>query len=86
MATVLHELVADEVEQKVLKEIVRVMKSESTLAIVEFHKKEGPPGPPKPVRLSPEEVDQIVLAYGFKHRRYTEVGPDNYLQLFSRMA
>jgi ubiquinone/menaquinone biosynthesis C-methylase UbiE len=84
MATVLHDLVADKVEQQVLKEIVRVMKSESTLAIVEYHKKEGPPGPPKPVRLSPEDVDQIVSAYGFKHRRYTEVGPNHYLQLFTR--
>ena len=84
MATVLHDLVADKIEQQVLTEIVRVMKSESTLAIVEYHKKEGPPGPPKPVRLSPEDVDQIVSAYGFKHRRYTEVGPNHYLQLFTR--
>jgi ubiquinone/menaquinone biosynthesis C-methylase UbiE len=86
MATVLHDLVADKIEQQVLKEIVRVMKSESALAIVEYYKKEGPPGPPKPVRLSPEEVDQIVSAYGFKQRRCTEVGLDNYLQLFTRMA
>ncbi|MEJ2727310.1 MAG: methyltransferase domain-containing protein [Deltaproteobacteria bacterium] len=85
MATVLHDLVADKVEQQVLKEVVRVMKSESTLAIVEYHKKEGPPGPPKPVRLSPQEVDRIVSAYGFKQRRYMEVGPNNYLQLFTRL-
>jgi ubiquinone/menaquinone biosynthesis C-methylase UbiE len=85
MATVLHDLVADKVERQVLKEVVRVMKTESTLAIVEYHKKEGPPGPPKPVKLSPQEVDQIVSAYGFKQRRYTEVGPDNYLQLFTRL-
>ena len=64
MATVLHDLVADKIEQQVMKEILRVMKSEATLVIVEFYKKEGPPGPPKPVRLSPEEVDQMVSAYG----------------------
>lgn len=85
MATVLHELVADKVEQQVLKEIVRVMKSESTLAIVEFHKKKGPSGPPKPVRLSPQEVDQMLSAYGFQQKRYTDIGPDNYLQLFTRL-
>ena len=84
MATVLHDLVADKVEQQVMKEILRVMKSEATLAIVEFYKKEGPPGPPKPVRLSPEEVDQIVLAYGFKQERFTEVGTDHYLQIFTK--
>jgi ubiquinone/menaquinone biosynthesis C-methylase UbiE len=85
MATVLHDLVADKIEQQVLKEIVRVMKSKSTLAIVEYHKKEGPPGPPKPVKLSPEDVDHIVSAYGFKQSRYREIGPDNYLQLFTRL-
>jgi ubiquinone/menaquinone biosynthesis C-methylase UbiE len=84
MATVLHDLVADKVERQVIKEILRVMKSESTLAIVEFYKKEGPPGPPKRVRLSPEEVVKILSAYGFKQNRYTEVGPDNYLQIYTR--
>jgi hypothetical protein len=58
------------------------MKTEGTLAIVEFFKKEGPPGPPKPVRLSPEEVDQMLAAHGFQQKRYTEIGPDNYLQIF----
>ncbi len=84
MATVLHDLVADKVERQVIKEILRVMKSQSTLAIVEFYKKEGPPGPPKRVRLSPEEVVKILSAYGFKQNRYTEVGPDNYLQIYTR--
>jgi len=84
MATVLHDLVADKVERQVIKEILRVMKSKSTLAIVEFYKKEGPPGPPKRVRLSPEEVVKILAAYGFKQNRYTEIGPDNYLQIYTR--
>ena len=83
MATVLHDLVADKVEGQVMKEILRVMKSEATLAIVEFYKKEGPPGPPKPVRLSPEEVDQMVSVYGFQQTRYAEIGPDNYLQIYT---
>ena len=83
MATVLHDLVADKIEQQVLKEIVRVMKSGGTLAIVEFYKKEGPPGPPKPVRLSPEEVDQMLSVHGFQQKRYTGIGPDHYLQIFN---
>ena len=76
---------ADKVEQRVMKEILRVLKSKGTLAIVEFYKKEGPPGPPKPVRLSPEEVDQLVSAYGFQQQRYTEIGPDNYLIIFTAL-
>jgi len=83
MATVLHDLVADKVDRKVMKEIIRVIKPNGVLAIVEFYKKEGSPGPPKPVRLSPEEVDQMVSAYGFQQKRYTEIGPDNYLQIFT---
>ena len=82
MATVLHDFVGDKVDRQVMKEIVRVMKSEGILAIVEFKKKDGPPGPPKPIRLSPEEVVKIVSAFGFQQNRYTEVGPDNYLQIF----
>ena len=82
MATVLHDFVGDKVDRQVMKEIVRVMKSKAMLAIVEFKKKDGPPGPPKPIRLSPEEVVKIVSAFGFQQNRYTEVGPDNYLQIF----
>jgi len=83
MATVLHDFVADKVEQQVMKEILRVMKSEGTLAIVEFYKKEGPPGPPERVRLSPEDVDKILSVYGYNKNRYTEIGPDNYLQIYT---
>jgi ubiquinone/menaquinone biosynthesis C-methylase UbiE len=83
MATVLHDFVADKVEQQVMKEVLRVMKSEGTLAIVEFYKKEGPPGPPERVRLSPEDVDKILSVYGYNKNRYTEIGPDNYLQIYT---
>jgi ubiquinone/menaquinone biosynthesis C-methylase UbiE len=83
MATVLHDFVADEVEQQVMKEILRVMKPGGTLAIVEFYKKEGPPGPPEGVRLSPEAVVKILSAHGFKQQRYTEIGPNNYLQIYT---
>ena len=84
MATVLHDLVADQVDQPALKEIVRVIRPEGMLAIVEFFKKEGPLGPPKPVRLSPEEVDRMLSVYGFQQKRYAEIGPDNYLQVFKK--
>ena len=84
MATVLHDFVGDKVERQVMKEIVRVMKSNGVLAIVEFYKKEGPPGPPQRVRLSPKEAVEILSAYGLQQNRYTEVGPDNYLQIFTR--
>ena len=85
MATVLHDFIGDKVERQVMKEIVRVMKLNGVLAIVEFYKKEGPPGPPKRVRLSPQEVDKLLSTYGFKEQRLSEIGPDNYLQIFTKI-
>jgi ubiquinone/menaquinone biosynthesis C-methylase UbiE len=84
MATVLHDFVGDNVARQVLQEIVRVMKPEGILAIVEYKKKEGPPGPPKSGKLSPQEVVKIVSDFGFKQNHYAEVGPDTYLQIFKK--
>jgi ubiquinone/menaquinone biosynthesis C-methylase UbiE len=86
MATVLHDFVGDHIEQKVIKEIVRVIKPKGTLSVLEYKKTDGPPGPPKPVRLSPQEVDKILSPYGFKQQRVTEVGPNHYLQIFIKSA
>jgi len=86
MATVLHDFIGDHVEQGVLKEIVRVIKPQGTLAVLEYKKIDGPPGPPKSVRLTPQEVDEILLPCGFKQQRVTEVGPDHYLQIFIKTA
>jgi len=86
MATVLHDFIGDHVERGVMKEIVRVIKPEGILAILEYKKTDGPPGPPKSVRLSPQEVDKFLLPYGFKQQRVTEVGPDHYLQIFIKTA
>ena len=83
MATVLHDFVGDNVDRAVMKEIVRVIKPKGMLAVVEFRKKEGPPGPPESVRLSPQEVGQMLSAYDFQQMHYSEIGPDNYLQIFN---
>jgi ubiquinone/menaquinone biosynthesis C-methylase UbiE len=84
MATVLHDLVGDQVDRGAMKEIVRVMKPEGILFIVEYKKTDGPPGPPKPVRLSPQEVDTFVSAYGFRQKHLTEISANHYLQIFKR--
>ena len=86
LATVLHDFVGEHVERGVLKEISRVIKPEGTLAILEYKKNDGPPGPPKSVRLSPKEVDKLLSPYGFKQRRVTGVGPNHYLQIFNKTA
>ena len=60
-----------------------VLKPEGKVAVIEFHKKEGPPGPPLSWRLAPEEVQAIFLNAGFVGTHPVEVGPHNYLLLFS---
>jgi ubiquinone/menaquinone biosynthesis C-methylase UbiE len=50
MATVLHDFVEDQIEKEVLDEIVRVIKPSGILAIMEFMKIDGPPGPPRHIR------------------------------------
>lgn len=83
MANVFHELVENGAIESGLSEIRRVLKPDGILAVVDFKKDvEGPHGPPLSVRLSPEEVEQVVGKYGFKKERSTEVGAYHYLALF----
>jgi len=84
MATVLHDFVDDHISEKVLPEVVRVLKPDGMLAIVEFKKIDGPPGPPKHIRLTPEAVTVIVVPYGFSKERLTDIGPYNYLMIFRK--
>ncbi len=84
MATVLHDLVEFAMADGALQEAHRVLKPGATLAIVEFDKIEGPPGPPLQIRLTPEEVENLVAPYGFKKSRTARVGPYNYLILFTK--
>ncbi len=53
MATVLHDLVEAGTATGALMELTRVLKPGGLLAIVEFDKIDGPPGPPRHIRLDP---------------------------------
>ncbi len=83
MATVVHILVLENQIRDTLAEIQRVLRAGGTVAVVEFYKKEGPPGPPLSWRLSPDELIQIFESAGFQHAETLEVGLHNYLTLFS---
>jgi len=82
MATVLHDLVADGTAEGTLREIVRVLKPQGRLVIIEFDKVESEPGPPAAIRLSPGEVEGIVAPYGFFEEHIKAVGPTTYLISF----
>ena len=82
MCTVLHDFVLDGNVDEVLAETVRILKPGAILAINEFEKIEGPPGPPITSRLSPAEVEMIISGYNFKKIGQIGIGPYNYLMRF----
>jgi ubiquinone/menaquinone biosynthesis C-methylase UbiE len=81
-ATVLHDLVREGCADRALEEASRILRPQGILAIVEFKKFDGHPGPPIDVKLSPDQVEQIVAAHGFTRKEFTEIGPYNYLITF----
>jgi ubiquinone/menaquinone biosynthesis C-methylase UbiE len=83
IATVLHDLVEIKVGDAALEEVRRVLTANGSLAIIEFKKIDGPPGPPIRIRLSPEQVEGIVVPHGFRKEKLLDVGPYNYLSMFS---
>ncbi|GFO67258.1 SAM-dependent methyltransferase [Geomonas limicola] len=86
MATVLHDFIAVKAERGVLGELARVVRTGGTLAVVEFKVLDGPPGPPRGVRITPETVQELVTSYGFRCTGTKDLGPYNYLSLFERIA
>jgi ubiquinone/menaquinone biosynthesis C-methylase UbiE len=82
MATVFHDFVLANVADGALMEVVRLLKKDGFLMILEFKKMDGPPGPPLSSRLAPQEVEKKVTRYGFDKKRITETGPSTYLITF----
>ena len=83
MATVLHDLVQANTADGAIKEASRVLKTNGLFAVIEFYKIDGPPGPPIHIRLSPQDVENIVEPFGFNKQAVKEVGAFNYLMVFS---
>jgi len=83
MATVVHDLILDNTEGAVIKEVKRILKPNGILAIVEFKKIEGPPGPSKQVRISSENLISMMSSRDFHHVKTIDLGPYNFLSEFS---
>lgn len=86
MAVVLHDLVEDNNHAGALEEIARVLKPGGRLAIVEFNKIDGPPGPPRHIRLAPSEVVEMLTPYGFSDPTETALNAYLYLVEFQLPA
>lgn len=78
MGNVLHGFVENNEVESVMKEIERVIKQRGSFAVVEFKKEESTHGPPLHVRITPEEVEEIVKNYGFVVNKVEEVGAYHY--------
>ena len=85
LATVLHDLAEAGTAAGALAELARVIKPGGCLAIVEFDKIDGPPGPPRHIRLDAGEVEALVAPYGFARQKTAKLGPYNYLMTFSKI-
>lgn len=86
MATVLHDLVHESDDTTFLSEIRRVLNPRGVLAVVEFKKQDGPPGPPKAIRLRLEEVSALLLTAGFiRFSGVVELGDHIYFAQFRQL-
>ena len=83
LAAVLHDLVQVNKTYGALQEIVRVMNPSGIFAVVEFRRKDGPPGPPLQIRLSEEDVDRLVIPAGFSRKKTIDVGKEHYMNIYS---
>lgn len=79
LVTVLHEIIDYPV---FLSEIQRMLKPGGRLAVIEFHDRETPFGPPVPERLGQSAVTERVTAAGFAATESFELGPNFYALIF----
>jgi ubiquinone/menaquinone biosynthesis C-methylase UbiE len=82
MATILHDLKENQSHAAALTEVKRFLKKGGIFAIVEFTKRDGPPGPPASIRLSPEETARLVEPHGFVEMGVYDLGPCTYLVIY----
>jgi len=82
MATVLHDFEEGGQADAVLEEIKTLLNPKGCLAIIEFKKIEGPPGPPINIRLSEAQLEKIVTKHGFVKKETVDLGEYIYLMTF----
>jgi ubiquinone/menaquinone biosynthesis C-methylase UbiE len=78
LSTVFH-IFSDKQKENFQKEVKRLLKPDGRLAIIEIEKKETPFGPPQTMRVSPEEMKQLVKMESIS---MVKVGDYFYMQTF----
>lgn len=84
MAAVLHDIIHDGGHRDALREVARILKPEGTLAVLEFRKLDEGSGPPRHIRLSEEELEEVLTPHGFAVHRISPNGDRFYLALCGR--
>ena len=79
MANVLHGFVAENEVEPVMDNINRIIKSGGIFSIVEFRKIENNPGPPFNVKISSEQVAEILSQYDFDIINTRKIGKFHYI-------
>ena len=86
LATVYHDLVQDDLSNEAISDIHRVLKPDGRLALVEFKRMDGPPGPPRRIRIGPNELRGRLAPEGFKEIRTDSLGPFVYMSVFRKFV
>ena len=82
MATVVHGLIQNEILEGTINEVTRVMRNNGLLAIIEWKKVNGPPGPSIESRLSEDEIAELLKLNGFEKQNTVDLGLYLYLITF----
>lgn len=82
LSTVLHIFNLPKIEKAIFTEIRRVLKPKGRVAIIECKKEDMPFGPPKHMRLSPNDIENSIQKYGFEKLNFTDLGYNYMIQFF----
>ena len=84
MATVYHDLIQEAMGEAVLAAVFRVLKPDGRLAVVEFKRMDGPPGPPRRIRIGPNELRGRLAPCGFEEITSVSLGVFVYMSVFGK--
>ncbi len=74
ISTVLHSVDLEDAGKMLFSEVRRVLVPEGRLIIIECKKADMRFGPPLSMRISPDEIEERVSAYGFEKTNLVDLG------------